>query len=316
MKIEAKILVCYNAPVSIFKVYNGKPFDKNFEKQDLSEVSFSNELEIIKKSLLKNFTNVETYAIGKNIEQTIKDIQQISPDIIYNFVESVEGIASYEYCIAGVFELLGISYTGNLPSTLGNCLNKERTKNILRSFGIKTPQSFIVTKSSRIYRKNFRLKFPIILKLLNEDASIGISEFSVVNDFESLKKQLKFLFETYNQDVIVEEFIDGRELNVAILGNEVLPISEIKFKGLPKNFPRIVTYESKWIEDSVYYKNTESSIPAKLNNATKQRVEEIAIEAFRALNCRDYSRVDIRLSKRNVPYIIEVNPNPYISTVS
>ncbi len=200
--------------------------------------------------------------------------------------------------------------------TLGNCLNKERAKNILRSFDINTPKSQIIKPSDKISNKSFNLNFPLILKLLTEDASIGISEFSVVNNFSELQKQLKFLFVTYNQEVIAEEYIDGRELNVAILGDKILPISEILFRGLPDNLPKIITYDSKWIEDSVYFENTQPSCPAELDRITKKNIETVAMAAFNAMNCRDYARVDIRLSNDGIPYVIEVNPNPDISTDS
>ena len=135
---------------------------------------------------------------------------------------------------------LGSQYTGNIPSCLGNCLNKSRTKNILRSFGISTPASITVKKSEKVTAKDIKLTYPVILKLLNEDASIGISEFSVVKDFRALNKHLLFLQKTYKQDVLIEEYIEGRELNVAILGRTVLPVSEIIFKGLPENFPKLL----------------------------------------------------------------------------
>jgi len=316
MKTNSKILVCYNSPVSIFPVYNGKPEKSSLRSKDLSESGFTKELGIITRSLKENFLIVESLPISGNIENSIAKITEFNPDVIFNFVESIEGIASYEYCIAGIYELLGYQYTGNIPSCLGNCLNKERTKNILRSFGINTPKSLIVRNKGNVEEAKFNLKFPVILKLLNEDASIGISEFSVVNDFNSVKERLKFLFNTYKQDVIIEEYITGRELNVAVLGANTLPISEIKFTGLPKGLPKIVTYDGKWIEDSVYYQNTKPSCPAKISPVVKAKVEKIAIAAFQAMNCRDYARVDIRLSKNNVPYVIEVNPNPDISTDS
>lgn len=316
MKTNAKILVCYNSPVSIFTVYNGKPKKSGEEHDDLSERGFSKEMSIIRKSLEKNFTSVNSLAVDKNISKVINKINQFDPDIIFNFVESVEGIAEYEYCMAGVFELLGYSYTGNPPSTLANCLNKDRAKKILQSFNIPTPAHLTVKYPEKLLPKNFRLKFPVILKLLNEDASIGISEFSVVKNFNSLKKQLKFLFDTYRQDVIIEEYITGRELNVAVLGDNVLPVSEIEFKGLPDGMPKIVTYDGKWIADSVYYDNTKPKCPAKLNARTKKIVEATALASFEAMNCRDYARVDIRLSESGTPFVIEVNPNPDISTDS
>ncbi|MEO8399405.1 MAG: ATP-grasp domain-containing protein [Ignavibacteriaceae bacterium] len=313
MKTNTKVLICYNSPVSIFSIYSGNPEEKNSNLKDLSEKGFSNEIEKIRKSLQAKFKEVTCLAINGNVRETIFQINKNNPDIIFNFVECVEGIASYEYCIAGLYELLGFNYTGNIPSCLGNCLNKERTKNILRSFGIPTPKSLIIHSSRKIDEKSFNLKFPVILKLLNEDASIGISEHSVVKNFKDVKNRLKFLFKTYKQDVIAEEFIEGRELNAAILGNKILPISEIMFNGLPEDLPKIVTYDSKWIEESVYYKNTKPNCPAKISDNVKKKVEQTTLAAFQAMNCRDYARVDIRLNKNNIPYVIEVNPNPDIS---
>lgn len=313
---DTKILICYNAPVSIFSVYNGKPSgDKNL-LDDLSENGFKKEISKVRKNLKKYFRIIRVLAIDRDVQKTVRKLNSFRPDLIFNFVESVEGIASYEYCMAGLFELLGYEYTGNVPACLGNCLNKSRTKNILRSFGISTPRSIVIKKSEKVTEKDLKLTYPLILKLLNEDASIGISEFSVVKDFKTLNKHLQFLQKTYKQDVLAEEYIDGRELNVAILGRTVLPVSEIIFKGLPDNLPKIVTYDGKWMNDSTYFRYTNPECPAKLNKRTLKKVEEIALAAFDATNCRDYARVDFRLDKKNKPYVIEVNPNPDISTDS
>ena len=315
MKTIAKVLICYNSPVSIFSIYNGKPSTDNSAPNDLSESGFSREINKIKKYLLENFTEVGSFAINNNLDRTINKIIAYSPDVIFNFVESIDGVASYEYCLAGLYEMLGFDFTGNLPASLGNCLNKARAKTILRSFGINTPASTIIKldQSEKFDSGNFKLKFPVILKLLNEDASIGISELSVVNDFDSLNKHFDFLKSTYRQDVLAEEYIDGRELNIAVLGDRTLPISEIKFDGLPHGLPKIVTYDGKWIADSVYYENTKPSCPAQLDPLLTKSINETALLAFSAMDCRDYARVDIRLNKENIPFVIEVNPNPDIS---
>lgn len=316
MNSDTKILICYNAPASIFSVYNGKPAVPKNHINDLSENAFQKEITQIRRYLKNYYGEVHSLAIDRNVAKAIKKINGYNPDIIFNFVESVEGVASYEYCMAGLFELLGYSYTGNVPSCLGNCLNKSRAKNILGSFGIDSPRSFIIKKSEKVTSKDIKLTYPLILKLLYEDASIGISEFSVVKNFKSLIKHLSFLQKTYRQDVIVEEYIEGRELNIAVLGRTVLPISEIIFKGLPDSLPRIVTYDGKWEEGSTYFNYTNPRCPARINKQIKKNVEEIAIAAFDAMNCRDYARVDIRLNKNNKPYVIEVNPNPDISRSS
>jgi D-alanine-D-alanine ligase len=316
MKENAKILICYNSPVSVFTVYNGKLNDESAKVNDLSEKNFVNELEKVEQSLLKNFKEVKSLAVDRNVQVAINNINSYNPDIIYNFVESVEGIASYEYCMAGLFELLGYEITGCPPITLGNCLNKARAKAILKSRGILTPEYRTLKKTKRFTEKEIKLRYPMILKLMNEDASIGISEFSVVKNYSELRKQFAFLVETYKQDIILEEFIIGRELNVAVLGGKVLPISEINFGGLPDVFPKIVTYDGKWTEGSVYYNHTKPICPADLPERLKKKIQTIALASYDAMNCRDYARVDIRLSNESEPYVIEVNPNPDISSDS
>jgi D-alanine-D-alanine ligase len=316
MKENAKILICYNSPVSVFTVYNGKLNDESAKVNDLSEKNFVNELAKVEQSLSKNFKEVKSLTVDRNVQVAINNINSYNPDIIYNFVESVEGIASYEYCMAGLFELLGYEITGCPPITLGNCLNKARAKAILKSRGILTPEYRTLKKTKRFTEKEIKLRYPMILKLMNEDASIGISEFSVVKNYSELRKQFAFLVETYKQDMILEEFIIGRELNVAVLGGKVLPISEINFGGLPDEFPKIVTYDGKWTEGSVYYNHTKPICPADLPERLKKKIQTIALASYDAMNCRDYARVDIRLSNESEPYVIEVNPNPDISSDS
>jgi len=218
--------------------------------------------------------------------------------------------------MAGLFELLDIEYTGCETTSLGNCLDKARTKDILRSFGIKTPNYLKFTPNARFTKNDVDLNFPVILKLLKEDASIGISEYSVVNNYTELRKHFSFLSGTYKQEIILEEYIEGRELNVAILGDHALPISEIDFQGLPAKLPKIVTYDGKWIENSIYYDHTKPICPTNINYRSLKRIENVALSAFEALGCRDYARIDIRLGTRGAPYVIEVNPNPDISTDS
>lgn len=310
---EAKILVCYNAPVSVFSIYTGKPEDEGSSINDLSESGFLLEMKYLEETLGKYFSEVKCLAVDRNVQSAIDMITAFNPDAILNFVESVEGIASYEYCMAALFEVLGYNFTGSIPSSLGNSLDKDRAKGILSSFGIETPKSITLSPKQKFVEKDVDLKYPVILKLVDEDASIAISEYSVVQNFRELKKHFKFLSSTYKKDILVEEYIEGRELNVAILGDKVLPISEIVFEGLPAELPKIVTYDGKWVEGSTYFNHTKPICPADISERTKNKVEEIAINAFKAMNCRDYARVDIRLDKKGTPFVIEVNPNPDVS---
>ncbi len=313
MTLDQKILICYNEPTRYYDNYLGKEIPDYRANVDLSEREFLKQIDSIRKILKKKYTSVDTLAINKDVKSAIKKILSYSPDLIFNFVESIEGNANYESFIAGVFDLLGIPYTGNGPITLGNCLIKARTKQILQSHGLRTARHFIAELNQIPAKSEFKLKYPVILKLAREDASIGISEFSVSHNYNDMKKRLEFLFNSFNQEVLIEEYIEGRELNVAILGDQILPISEITFDALPSELPKIVTYEAKWSPESIYYKSTVPKCPAELDDQLKQKIEKMAFAAFDALDCHDYARIDIRLNQKSIPYIIEVNPNPDIS---
>ncbi|MCF8261389.1 MAG: ATP-grasp domain-containing protein [Melioribacteraceae bacterium] len=312
MKENKKILICYNEPDCLYENYTGKETNGS-NSIDLSETSFGDDLLIIKDLLLKRFENVKLLPFTSNIVETGRSIQNFSPDAIINFVESIGGDANYESAAAGLLEILQYGFSGNTSICLGNSLHKKRAKQILKSFNINTPNYKYLTKSNNKEISNIQLDFPLIVKPAREDASIGISENSVVFDLNSLSKQINYIFKEFNQDVLVEEYIEGREFNAAILGNKVLPISEIMFQGLSKNLPNIVTYEGKWDPESEYYKSTIPSCPAQISDSLKETIERIAVDAFHALGCRDYVRIDIRVNQDNIPFVIEVNPNPDIS---
>ncbi len=153
----------------------------------------------------------------------------------------------------------------------------------------------------------------MIIKPLHEDASIGIKDESVVNNEEKLRGRVKHVIKEYKQPALVEEFIDGREFNVGIIGdNEILPLSEITFDGLPEGKPKIVNYDAKWKEDSIDYRGTKRSCPAKVDEELGHKLRELALKAASLFGCRDYFRVDFRV-RSNQPYILEVNQSPDIS---
>lgn len=311
---QTKVLLCFNAPASIYANYSGKERGEGAEPDDLSETAFEAEIKLVENALRESYREVHSAAITSDLGKTIQKLSAFRPDVVVNLVESVEGNAEYEAYHAGLYELMKISYTGNVPLCLGNCLNKFRAKHLLKARGIPVPKAVVVYPDQPIEPEKLELRYPVITKLLQEDASIGISENSVVLGKESLESQCRFLFSQYNQPVLVEEYIDGREFNVAVLGDEVLPVSEISFAGLPENFPKIVTYEGKWMAESVYYKHTVPVCPAEISDELRVKLQALAKNAFAAMQCRDYARVDMRVDADENVYVIEVNPNPDISS--
>jgi D-alanine-D-alanine ligase len=315
MKPE-KILICYNEPVGIYDNYAGKAPTAGAAVEDSSDPGLTAQVAEIQRILQQRYLQVECLPFSRDFAKALRRILQLTPDIILNFVEALAGDTNFEGHIAGAFEILDIEFTGNRALTLGNCLNKLKTKQILRSLGVRTPRHFLARLGQPPAEAEVKLKYPLILKLNKEDASIGISENSVVSDHAGLLAQLDFLFATFRQDVLVEECLPGREISAAVLGDRVLPLSEISYQELPAGLPRIVTYEAKWAPTSPYYKGTVPVCPAVVDDELRAQIEKKALAAFNAMDCRDYARVDFRLSKRDIPFVIDVNPNPDISPES
>lgn len=317
MKNKVKILIIFNQPTGgLYKSYDGKRLkNENSNVVDLSEVGVLEEFEGIKNTILNLGYTTDSFNLLDNIQELINVLTSNKYDVVFNLVESVQGESIKEMYVAGIYELLNIPFTGCSAQTLGLCLNKHRVKLILKGAGFKVPEWRLYQTPSKIIFDS-KPEFPMIVKPSHEDGSVGISEQSVVYNENELKEQLEFMYSTYIQPILVEEYIDGREINSAILGDKekiALPLSEISFDTLPSELPKIVTYDGKWIKDSVYYQNTIPVCPAKIEENLAEKIKDIALEVTELFGCRDYARVDIRLNKENVPYILEVNPNPDIS---
>ena len=282
---------------------------------DLSEIGVVEEMEDIKSALNSLGYRTTIFNVDSNFFRLIDHLREDRPDLVFNLVESVENESAQEMNVAGVYELLGIPFTGAGPLALGTALNKPRVKEILSAHGIRTPRFMVFGIKDRIAVQE-GITFPMIVKPAHEDASVGIDDSSVVYTLPDLRKRVRFIHTEYDQAALAEEYIDGRELNVAILGNTppvALPISEIDFSGLTGDMHKIVSYEAKWIHGTVAYEGTKGVCPAVLPAQLEAQIKETAIRAYSLIGCRDYARVDFRLTKSGVPYVLEVNPNPDIS---
>lgn len=295
----------YKIPESTEKVGDFKDY---FEVENLTPME---EFEIMAKRLVKVGFDAYTLNIKDNFQMIIDDINKSKPDVIFNFVEIYKEVARYEMNVVGLYELLGIPYTGAPPLALANCQSKALTKRILSEYKIRTPRFKVFRKKTKNYRSS--LKFPVIVKPAFEDASVGIENESIVNNETELKERIDYVFQYFNQPALCEEFIDGRELNVAVIGDKkpkVLPISEIDFKKMPDHLYNIVSYQAKWDPLHESYHKTIPKCPAKLPKRIEEKAKQMALAAFKVMGVRDYSRVDMRLSKDNHLYVLEVNPNP------
>ena len=229
-------------------------------------------------------------------------------DCAFNLCESLVGDARLESAVPLILELLNIPFTGSPPEVLAFALRKDRVKQRLEAAGIPTPRGQVLTRPD----DPCDLPFPLIVKPVREDGSAGISHASVVRGAAELAIVVESLVTSFRQPALAEEYIDGREFNVAMLGHptpRVLPLSEIDFTGLPDGVPHIVSYDAKWTSGSVDDLGTVPVMHPSLPNAIAARVRRVAADAFRAVGVRDYGRVDVRLAASGIPYVVDVNPN-------
>ncbi len=239
--------------------------------------------------------------------------RELNPDIVFNIAEGFNGL-SREAQIPAMLEFLNIPYTGSDPVTLGICLDKSRTKEILSYYKIPTPQFILIEKDDNYDSIDFPL--PAIVKPVAEGSSKGIYNSSVVKTKDELWNEIQKVHQIYNQPALVEKFLSGREFTVAILGNgkeaRVLPIIEMKFEELPEGVLPIYSYEAKWVFDTREDPLDIYECPANIDEKLKRELEKVALSTYRVLRCRDWSRIDIRLDENGIPNVLEINPLPGI----
>ena len=290
------------------KPKRGESEDKYAEFDDLSTVrAIKNALSGIKGRAVK------IIEADKNAYEKIK---RFKPDIAFNIAEGFHG-ESREAQIPAMLEMLEIPYTGSGPTTLAITLNKALTKKILTYHGILTPRFQVFSSGNEPIDK--RLKFPLIVKLIAEGSSKGLRNNSLVKNEKELIKKVKEVISEYNERVVAEEYLAGIEFTVAMLGNygkkqtpTILPIIEVTFKHLPKGLNKFDSYESKWIYDSPDAKIDPLICPAKISKSLEKKIKETCLKTFLALNCDDWCRIDLRLDRKGIPNVLEINALPGI----
>jgi D-alanine-D-alanine ligase len=236
-------------------------------------------------------------------------------DLVFNLVESFADDDTADFKVAAFLELLGRKYTGSGPHGLLLAQDKAIAKKIFAFHGIHTPT----------FAKSFRgrldfshdLQFPVIVKPAREDGSIGIEFSAVVSSIRELMERMDWLHANFDSPVLIEEYIDGREMYVGVLGNdkpEALPVVELDLSKLPDGTPRIAAAEVKWGKGTKAYRDTKSAIATDLQEDVVKVLQQTAIAAYQALELRDYGRVDMRLQPDGHVQVIEVNPNPWLGS--
>ncbi|HEY5999835.1 MAG TPA: D-alanine--D-alanine ligase [bacterium] len=291
------------------------PADPRRPHPDAAPHLIHDEIPLIEAALAAAGYEPFTLPVGDDIPAALAALAARPPRAVVNLCDDLPGGSEHEMYFAAALELLGISYTGSPPLALGLCRDKVKTKLILRGHGIPTAP-FVLADSPDAPLE--ALRFPVIVKPATEDGSLGITDASVAADEAAARRAIAAVHGRYGP-VLVEEFIEGRELNAPVFGNvpaRMLPVSEIDFTGLPAGAPRICGYEAKWEQDDARYSGTVGVCPAHLTPEVRSRLEHWSLLAFRALGLRDYARIDWRLSPTRGLMALEANPNPDISPSS
>ncbi len=295
--------------MKIALTYNLKKKDETKPADYFSEFDSEETINAISSALKKRGHTVDLV----NVEQPnlFSHFRKNRVDMVFNIAEGKCG-KFRESEIPAILDYLDIPYTGSNTFSLALALNKALTKKILKAENIPTPRFQVFVKGNEELDSN--LKFPLIVKPNREGSAKGISVSNVVITKETLFSKIKEIQELYKQEVLVEEFIDGKELTVGILKNgkvTILPILEIDFSTCQKSGEYFYSWRMK-----EHQGNTEFGLvptfhcPARLDKNTEELVKEVALKTHQALGCYDISRTDIRLSKDNVPYVLEINPLP------
>jgi D-alanine-D-alanine ligase len=269
----------------------------------------------VARGLIARGHEVRCFGFRDDIDQLVTGLRAQPCDVVFNLSERFRGESALDYTVASILEMLDMPYTGASSEGLLLARDKALTKKVLAYHGILIPH-FMVCPLGQPVQRPSDLRFPLIVKPLDEDASVGISQASVVRDDEALVERIAFIHERIGTDAIVEEFIAGRELYIGVIGNDkprALPPIEMVFKNEPNVQGRIATFKAKW---SVKYRQSrgiENMVARDLPKGLVQRLSDVAVRTYRAAGLRDYGRIDVRLAHDDAIYVVEANPNPYLA---
>jgi D-alanine-D-alanine ligase len=280
---------------------------------DVTDVPWKMEFDV--SVTLRNMGH-EVLALG--VEDDLAPIRRTvgtwKPDIVFNLLESFHNVSTFDQHVASFLELLRVPYTGCNPRGLMLARDKALSKTLLAFHRIPVPD-FIVVRRGRKARRPGKLVFPLIVKSLTMEASIGISRASVVESDEALVERVRFIHESIGTDAIVERFVEGRELYVGVLGNtrlEVFPVWELRWKKTPEDGRLIMTDRAKW-NTNYQKKYGVMTDRAELADDQTATIRKLCKRAYRTLDLSGYARIDLRLDPTGRVYVLEANPNPQLA---
>jgi D-alanine-D-alanine ligase len=244
---------------------------------------------------------------------TLTKIARSDADLFFNLTESYAGDDTKEMHFCAFLDLVGKKYTGAGPDASYLAMDKSVAKKIMRFHEIETPFSALMYKGRVDHAQD--INFPVIVKPASEDASKGIDVNSVVSSIKELMERIEYIEHEFDTAALIEEYVEGREIYAAILGNdkpEAMPLIELDLSKLPDDVPRIAGYEVKFDVNTEAYKLTKSAPVKDLDDELAEKIQSVALETWKALKFRDYGRVDCRVTKEGKVYVLEANPNPWL----
>jgi D-alanine-D-alanine ligase len=280
---------------------------------DILEAEWKMEYDVI-ETLREMGHTVRVLGIHDDLSGIRPTAEEFKPHIVFNLMEAFAGVTTFDQNVVSYLELLRLPYTGCNPRGLVLARDKALSKKLLAYHRIPVPE-FTVVRPGRKPALPKRLTYPIIVKSLFFEASAGISQASVVENAEQLARRVTFIHEKLGTAAILEQFIDGRELYVGVVGNErldVFPVWEMSFEKMPENRWKIATERVKW---STQYQKRHGIMTdrARLDSALAERIQRVAKRAYRALDLNGYARIDLRLDEEGRMYVLEANPNPNLA---
>jgi len=259
--------------------------------------------------------HAQPVGVANDLGELRSALNELKPHIVFNLLEEFQGFNLYMPFVLGYLELLRQPYTGCNPYAMMLTHNKALVKKILKYHRIRTPE-FVVFPWGKSVRRPGHLPFPLFVKSTTQHGSVGIAQSSVVNDDDQLAERVRFIHEQVQTDAIAEQYIDGREFYVGILGNrrlDTFPIWELCFENLPEGAPRIATEKVKWDPDYQSKAGVITRAATDLDDRLASRIVRVCKRAYRILGQSGYARMDLRLAGNGELYLIESNPNPQLS---
>ena len=249
-----------------------------------------------------------------DVKRIVAGLSRRKPDLVFNLMEMFGDNVFGDIPVTGLLDLIGLKYTGSGPGELYLSQDKGLTKKLLAFDGILYPRFAVFSKQQGSFETGGNLRMPLFVKPLRSDSSLGIGGKSLVHDAVALMERVTAIRKELNDSALAEEYIEGREFYVGVLGNgqpKALPPIEVDFTGFPEGVPKVLDSKAKWDESSKEYKGTKSVL-ANLPDELRAKLQKVAVDAFRALRVRDYGRVDLRLTDTGDIYVLEVNASCYL----